>query len=75
MREKPLTLCKYFAEDMKHLRFFSILSLLCLLTGCHPGKYAVFSGYAQGGTYTVKADLSGVTTSREEIGQDRKSVV
>ena len=68
MREKPLTLCKYFAEHMKPLRFFCILAILCLLTGCHPGKYAVFTGYAQGGTYSVKADLSGVTTSREVIG-------
>lgn len=66
MREKPLTLCKYFAEDMKPLRFFSLLLSLCLLAGCQ-NRYAVFSGYAQGGVYSVKADLRGVSVAREEI--------
>ena len=67
MREKPLTLCKYFAE-MRFSRPYLILLLAgCLLTGCKRDGYAVFTGYAQGGTYTVKADLTGVTAPKEEI--------
>ena len=67
MREKPLTLCKYFAEAMKHSIIFSTLLLVCILAGCRQGRYVTFSGYAQGGTYTVKADLTGVTTSARTI--------
>lgn len=47
---------------------FLLLSALCLLSACRPGGYAVFSGYAQGGVYTVKADLQGVRVPQEEIG-------
>ena len=52
---------------MKPKHFFHALLLLCLTAGCRPSGYAVFSGYAQGGTYTVKADLTGVSVPREEI--------
>ena len=69
MREKPLTLCKYFAEAMKHRIIFLILLSVCVLTGCRRGGYATFSGYAQGGTYTVKADLRGVSTPARTIQQ------
>ena len=67
MREKPLTLCKYFAEMKISQLFLSIFAAGCLFAGCQRGGYAVFSGYAQGGTYTVKADLTGVTVPEEEI--------
>ena len=67
MREKPLTLCKYFAEAMKHTIFFFALLAACVLSGCNRGSYATFSGYAQGGTYTVKADLEWVGTPADEI--------
>ena len=69
MREKPLTLYKYFAEAMKANFFFTILLSACILTGCHRSGYATFSGYAQGGTYTVKADLSGVSIPSRTIQQ------
>ncbi len=39
---------------------------LCALA-CNADRYATFSGYAQGGTWTVKANLKGVATPREEI--------
>ncbi len=68
MREKPLTLYKYFAEVMNCKLFPTILICLCFLSACRQGGYAVFSGYAQGGVYTVKADLTGVSTPKEEIG-------
>ena len=52
---------------MKPKIFFPALLLFCALAGCRRTDYAVFSGYAQGGTYTVKADLSGVSVPRSEI--------
>jgi len=67
MREKPLTLYKYFAEMKISKLILSIFVTGCLLAGCQRGGYAVFSGYTQGGTYTVKADLTGVTVPEEEI--------
>jgi thiamine biosynthesis lipoprotein len=68
MRENPLTLCKYFAEAMSSKSFFPILAAVCILTGCARSGYVTFTGYAQGGTYSVKADLTGVSVPREEIG-------
>jgi len=52
---------------MKRQFFFCILLASCLLTGCRRDHYAVFSGFAQGGVYTVKADLRGVDTPAREI--------
>ena len=54
---------------MKQRLFFSILLAGFVLSGCSRENYATFSGYAQGGTYTVKADLSGVRTPASEIQQ------
>ena len=48
--------------------FAPFLLALFLLASCRQGGYAVFSGYAQGGVYTVKADLTGVRTPQEQIG-------
>ncbi len=52
---------------MNRKLFFLLLLPGFLLTACRSGGYSVFSGYAQGGTYTVRADLTGITTPREEI--------
>ncbi len=46
-----------------------------MLCGCRGGGYAVFSGYAQGGVYSVKADLTGVTVPKEEIGETIDSLL
>ena len=48
--------------------FSLLLASLCFLPGCRRTGYAVFTGYAQGGVYTVKADLSGVSTPEATIG-------
>ena len=53
---------------MNRKPFLLLLVCLCLLAACRQGGYAVFTGYAQGGVYTVKADLTGVRTPQEEIG-------
>ena len=42
--------------------------LLSLLVACGPrGRYVEFKGYAQGGTYTVKANLAGVSVPVETV--------
>lgn len=46
---------------------FLLLGFCTLLCSCNRGGYAVFSGYAQGGEYVVKADLKGVPVAREAI--------
>ena len=68
MRENPLTLCKYFAEAMIPRCFLSVLAAACLFAACRQDAYVTFTGYAQGGTYSVKADLTGVPVPRERIG-------
>ncbi|MCR4859787.1 MAG: FAD:protein FMN transferase [Bacteroidales bacterium] len=58
-----------------HHFFHSAPILLLMLCGCRGGGYAVFSGYAQGGVYSVKADLTGVTVPKEEIGETIDSLL
>lgn len=67
LHKNPLPLCKYFAEVMKRLRIASVIILSILASGCSSDRYATFSGYAQGGVYTVKANLERVGIPREEI--------
>lgn len=55
---------------MRGKAFLCIIILAVSIIGCRTDRYAVFSGYAQGGTYTVKANLAGVRTSRSEIAAD-----
>ena len=45
------------------LILLSVLPLAC----AHPGGYTVIQGYAQGGTYAVKFNLSGVRVEPERI--------
>ena len=52
---------------MKQHIFFSILLSACLLAACQRGNYVVFSGYAQGGVYSVKADLRGVSVPAKTV--------
>ncbi|MGP1610855.1 MAG: FAD:protein FMN transferase [Candidatus Cryptobacteroides sp.] len=45
---------------MKHISIIFILTTILLMPSCKPGdNYIAISGYAQGGTYTVKLNLSG----------------
>jgi len=43
---------------MSIYRFVATFFLAFAICSCHKTDYAVFSGFAQGGTWTVKADLS-----------------
>jgi len=45
-----------------------LLSISFFIISCNPkDRYVTFSGYAQGGTYTIKANLKGVKIKPEQI--------
>lgn len=52
--------------------FLISFSLLC---SCNGGGYAEFKGYAQGGVYSVRADLTGVDVPRKQIAADIDSLL
>lgn len=60
---------------MNRTSFFALLLALCIICGCRQGNYVVFTGYAQGGTYAVKADLTGVDTPEAIIGETIDSLL
>ena len=49
--------------------------LLLSIISCGRGKYVTFSGYAQGGVYAVKANLSGVAEKEKTIGKHIDSLL
>jgi len=51
----------------------AVALVLCACNG--PGRYVVISGYAQGGTYSVKYNSSGVKVSREEVAAAVDSIL
>lgn len=53
---------------MRISRYIAMLLAFAAMCSCSRSGYIAFSGYAQGGTYTVKACMKGVTADREEIG-------
>lgn len=55
-------------ESQMKIFKFSGLALLCIsLLSCNESKYIVCSGYAQGGTYSVKLNAEGVSEAPELI--------
>lgn len=52
---------------MNMRKFVIALTAGLLACACSQNRYATFSGYAQGGVYSVTANLDGVRTPREEI--------
>ena len=49
-------------------KILPIIACLCMLAGCStPDRYIQISGYAQGGRYTVKLNLKGVSVAPETI--------
>lgn len=56
----------------KYLLFAAVI----LAVSCGRGpRYIAISGYAQGGTYTVKANVQGVTASPEELREGVDSIL
>lgn len=58
----------------KNSVIFIFFAVLCIC-GCSRGRYVVFSGYAQGGVYAVKADISGARAGRNEIASTIDSLL
>jgi len=54
-----------------------ILLTCCVLTlcGCSGSRYVEFTGFAQGGTYCVKADIGGVSVPKSEIAESIDSLL
>lgn len=55
----------------------SLFILLCLmsLSSCNGPRYVEFKGFAQGGAYSVKADLSGVRLPQQQIAAGIDSIL
>ncbi len=70
-----LTLCKYFAVAMKTIKILLCLCTAFVLCSCTQQKYSVFSGYAQGGVYQVKANLKGISISENEVANTIDSLL
>lgn len=59
------------------MRRFVIIFFISILSAssCRPAGYYSFTGYAQGGEYVVKANLEGVNSSAESIGNAIDSIL
>lgn len=55
---------------MSRYSTISIFISILLLCSCQRDRYAVINGYAQGGTYTVKANLKGTRVSRKGMAAE-----
>lgn len=60
---------------MRYRKLFPSFLLCILIWGCSTDRYVSFSGYAQGGIYTVKANLKGVSTDEKTIGKGIDSLL
>lgn len=59
---------------IKYLNLFFFASLILASCG-QRDRFVVFSGYAQGGTYSVKCNLKGVMLSQEEVRDGIDSIL
>lgn len=48
-------------------KIFPAICACLAMAGCSTDNYVTFSGYAQGGTYSVKVNMKGVSAPEEEI--------
>ena len=55
---------------MSRFSIISVFVCVLLLCSCQKSRYVVISGYAQGGTYTVKANLKGSAASRTKMAAE-----
>lgn len=49
--------------------------IICIQACTSDSRYVEFTGYAQGGMYCVKADISGVSLPKDRIGSDIDSLL
>lgn len=55
---------------MKSIPKTMLILAVMAAAGCSADRYETFSGYAQGGTYSVKANLNGVTVPDKIIAAE-----
>lgn len=60
---------------MSRFTTISIFISILLLCSCQKSRYIVINGYAQGGTYTVKANLKGTGASRTKVAEEIESLL
>lgn len=60
---------------MRFRKSFPILFLLMSLISCSRGGYVAFTGYAQGGTYSVKYSTDGVGVSPREVRDSVEAIL
>lgn len=73
MRTKESSSVSVRSFRLSGLLAVSVALLLCACAG--PGRYAAVTGYAQGGTYSVKFNTSGVRVPRAEIASAIDSIL
>ena len=54
---------------------FATVAALLIVSCSGRGRYVAFTGYAQGGTYSVKINTSGVHVPREDIATAIDSIL
>ena len=62
-------------KESLHICFCSLAAALLLCSCNGPGRYVAVTGYAQGGTYSVKFNTSGVKVPRAEIASAIDSIL
>lgn len=61
--------------QMKSRHFLIPLAACLFFISCSGSHYETFSGYAQGGTYSVKANIAGVKVPKKEIASTIDSLL
>lgn len=56
-------------------RFSIIILFVLVISSCSGNKWHEFKGYAQGGTYSIKANLKDARLSKDEIGSGIRSLL
>lgn len=78
-RLKSLTFVQILCPNARPMdscmKFFILTALTTLCISCSRGEYIVVRGFAQGGEYSVKLDLEGVTADRSEIASSIDSIL
>ena len=59
-------MCKYFTKSSMKYGYLLLFTAL-LFISCSRDRYIAFNGYAQGGTYTVKMNMKGVSAEPSAI--------
>ena len=67
LHENSANFVQILCRQMSSSRIIAIICAAAVLCGCGRDRYVVITGYAQGGTYSVKANIGGTGTSQRKI--------